>query len=282
MNRSETEILDDLTSAIDEMRSRGLKVCLSCFDKSMSAHLPALYEYEVHPCAVCYYLKRNAATSGKCPHNKERLKSKLPSAPYFASCWAGVEEWVFPVVADGRTVMCVHLTGYRGGARATEKAAKLSELCGENFKKAYDELFPVAPDEKTARRIITPVMYIAEAFAEKCLASGSADDGADPVFNRALRIMYDRFSEDLTTDDIAEAVGYSASHLRHRFRSHGLSVTEALTDIRLRRAAEMLKTTPSSVTEIAGRCGYSDPNYFSVVFSRKFGVSPREYRKNPT
>ncbi|MFR6640189.1 MAG: helix-turn-helix domain-containing protein [Christensenellales bacterium] len=42
----------------------------------------------------------------------------------------------------------------------------------------------------------------------------------------------------------------------------------------------MLKTTPDTITEIAGRCGYSDPNYFSVVFSRKFGVSPREYRKN--
>ena len=280
MNKSVSEILKDLTDAADDMRSRGVNVCFSCFDKCLSAHLPVLYEYEVHPCAVCYYLKRNRLTAGKCPRNKERLKAKLPSAPYSASCWAGVEEWIFPVITEGRTVMCIHLTGYRGGARAIAKSDELRALCGEDFGKAYDELIPSLPSYETAKRIVTPLIYIAEAFAEKCIGSGSGCGRADTVFNEALRVMYDRFSEDLTTDDIAEAVGYSASHLRHQFKAHGTSVGGALTDIRLRRAADMLKTTPDTVTEIAGRCGYSDPNYFSVAFSRKFGVSPREYRKN--
>lgn len=280
MNKSESEILKDLTDSVDDMRARGANVCLSCFDNCLSAHLPVLYEYEVHPCAVCYYLKRNRLTAGKCPRNKERLKAKLPDSPYAASCWAGVEEWVFPVTSEGRTVMCIHLTGYRGGARATEKSDKLRLLCGEEFGKAYDELATPLPSYETAKRIVTPLIYIAEAFAEKCIGSGSGCGRTDTVFNEALRVMYDRFSEDLTTDEIAGSVGYSASHLRHQFKARGTSVTHALAEIRLRRAAEMLKTTPDTVTEIAGRCGYSDPNYFSVVFSRKFGVSPREYRKN--
>ena len=139
MNKSESEILKDLTDSVDDMRARGANVCLSCFDNCLSAHLPVLYEYEVHPCAVCYYLKRNRLTAGKCPRNKERLKAKLPDFPYAASCWAGVEEWVFPVTSEGRTVMCIHLTGYRGGTRATEKSDKLRLLCGEEFGKAYRE-----------------------------------------------------------------------------------------------------------------------------------------------
>lgn len=86
MNKSESEILKDLTDSVDDMRARGANVCLSCFDNCLSAHLPVLYEYEVHPCAVCYYLKRNRLTAGKCPRNKERLKAKLPDFPYAASC----------------------------------------------------------------------------------------------------------------------------------------------------------------------------------------------------
>lgn len=279
MSKSESEILKDLTDAVDDMRARGANVCLSCFDKCLSAHLSVLYEYEIHPCAVCYYLKRNRLTAGKCPRNKERLKAQLPDSPYAASCWSGVEEWIFPVIAEGRTVMCIHLTGYRGNARATDKANKLRALLGEDFGKAYDKLNPLLPSYETANRIVTPLIYIAEAFAEKCIGSGSGCGRTDTVFNDALRIMYDRFSEDLTTEEIAEAVGYSASHLRHQFKAHGTSICVALADIRLRRAADMLKTTPCSVAEIAGRCGYSDPNYFSVAFSRRFGISPREYRK---
>ena len=280
MNKTEAGILYDLTSEIDFLRSLGYKVCLSCFDDCLAEHLPVLYDYEVHPCSVCYYLKRNRDYAGKCAENKARLNRKLPAKPYFASCRAGVDEWIFPVVCDDKTMMCLHLTGYRGSKRSTEKSAQLAARYGEDFTRVFAELSPAAPDEKTATRIITPLTYIAEALVKKCAENNAGAPKADFLYNEALRVMYDRFSEEMTAETVANAVGYSVSHLRHVFAAHKTTVSGELANIRLKKAAEMLKTTPGSVTEIAGRCGYSDPNYFSVAFSRKYGVSPREYRKN--
>ena len=54
---------------------------------------------------------------------------------------------------------------------------------------------------------------------------------------------------------------------------------EYLTFIRLQRAALELVSTDHTVTEIAFRCGFSDGNYFKDAFKKKYGVTPREYRK---
>jgi AraC-like DNA-binding protein len=41
----------------------------------------------------------------------------------------------------------------------------------------------------------------------------------------------------------------------------------------------MLKETDLTVTEIAGRCGYTDSGYFSKLFQREYGSTPKAYRK---
>ena len=44
-------------------------------------------------------------------------------------------------------------------------------------------------------------------------------------------------------------------------------------------AEQMIRTTAMQISEIAASVGFYDYNYFSKVFHRKFGCSPREYRK---
>lgn len=44
-------------------------------------------------------------------------------------------------------------------------------------------------------------------------------------------------------------------------------------------AEQLIRTTSMQISEIAANVGFFDYNYFSKVFHRKFGVSPREYRK---
>jgi two-component system response regulator YesN len=45
-------------------------------------------------------------------------------------------------------------------------------------------------------------------------------------------------------------------------------------------AKEYLRTTSLKTFEIADKVGYSEPNYFSYSFKKKFGVSPSEYRNS--
>lgn len=58
----------------------------------------------------------------------------------------------------------------------------------------------------------------------------------------------------------------------------GTTPIEYLLEVRLRRAAELLRRTGLPVGEVAARCGFHDSNYFSKRFRALYGVSPRTFR----
>ncbi len=97
---------------------------------------------------------------------------------------------------------------------------------------------------------------------------------------RAAQFISKKYSEQITAEEIAAAAGYSPNYLSRKFRkSVGLGIHEYLVFIRLQAAALELVATDDSITEIAFRCGFSDSNYFKDAFKKKYGVTPREYRK---
>lgn len=97
---------------------------------------------------------------------------------------------------------------------------------------------------------------------------------------QAAQFISSRYNERLTTADVAAAVGYSPNYLTRKFKeSVGVGVHEYLTFIRLQKAAQELVSTNDTITEIAFRCGFSDSNYFKDAFKKKYGVTPRAYRK---
>lgn len=84
--------------------------------------------------------------------------------------------------------------------------------------------------------------------------------------------------------DISEEIkksGYSTDHFRRCFKEEtGATPLEYLTALRVNRAKKLLRATPyQSIDSIAAGCGFSDGFYFSRVFKKHSGVSPREYRK---
>ena len=84
----------------------------------------------------------------------------------------------------------------------------------------------------------------------------------------------------ITAADIARAVGFSPNHLSRKFRrAAGVGLHEYLVFIRLQHAAHELVSTNDSITTIALRCGFSNSNYFKDSFKKKYGVTPRQYRK---
>ena len=58
----------------------------------------------------------------------------------------------------------------------------------------------------------------------------------------------------------------------------GKSFVAYLTGYRMEKAARMLVETSEKSYMIAKSVGYTDPNYFSYVFKRQYGVSPSKYR----
>lgn len=79
----------------------------------------------------------------------------------------------------------------------------------------------------------------------------------------------------LSLDRVCEVLGVSNSYFSSVFKKEtGNSFIRYLTDYRMERASQQLIGTNEKSYIIAKNVGYTDPNYFSYVFKRKFGVSP--------
>ena len=59
----------------------------------------------------------------------------------------------------------------------------------------------------------------------------------------------------------------------------GMSIKEFIMDIRLKRAAQLLKDSDLTVAEVSDRTGFANPKYFSVCFKRRWNLSPSEFKK---
>jgi two-component system response regulator YesN len=81
-------------------------------------------------------------------------------------------------------------------------------------------------------------------------------------------------------NEVAGQVNLSPSHFSSVFSQEtGQTFKEHLTEVRIRRAKELLRSTTLRSSEISYQIGYSDPHYFSYVFRKHTGLSPKEYRQ---
>lgn len=96
----------------------------------------------------------------------------------------------------------------------------------------------------------------------------------------AARYMQDNFAYPITVEDVARHVGLSRSQLFRVYkRAYGSSPGEALMEQRLELAASLLAQGGYTVAQTCYSSGFADPNHFSKMFKRRYGVPPRGYRR---
>lgn len=84
-----------------------------------------------------------------------------------------------------------------------------------------------------------------------------------------------------TVEDVADGTGVSRSTLFRQFKAeYGLSVKEYIDEIRLTKAARLLRMSVEPIKSIAKSCGYWDQLYFSRAFSKRYGESPTQWRRS--
>lgn len=83
----------------------------------------------------------------------------------------------------------------------------------------------------------------------------------------------------LSVDKLCEHLHVSASYFSTIFKQEtGQSYVQYLTETRMQYAAQLLNATDDKTYVIASKVGYEEPNYFSYVFKKRFGVSPGKFR----
>lgn len=85
---------------------------------------------------------------------------------------------------------------------------------------------------------------------------------------------------DISVETVADKAGFSTNYFNQVFAAHtGFSIMEYIRFERLRKAAQLLKTTGNDVLQIALEVGYESHEGFDRAFKRQYGISPVEYRK---
>ena len=107
--------------------------------------------------------------------------------------------------------------------------------------------------------------------------------GSSPFSRRLARsaeeYLWAHYARPLSVAEVAAAVGASPAHLHRCFRAHtGTSVVAFAHQLRLERAAELLRETDLSVLEVACAVGFGSQSHLSGLFSRRFGCPPGRYR----
>ena len=95
-----------------------------------------------------------------------------------------------------------------------------------------------------------------------------------------LRILDARFPEpDFSAQKLAVAAGLSERYVNQLLFEAGASFTTRLTELRLRRAADLLtRGAPRRISDVAFACGFNDLSYFNRCFRRRFGLTPTAAR----
>ena len=99
---------------------------------------------------------------------------------------------------------------------------------------------------------------------------------------RAIEYVKEHYGDqDLSIETICRFLNVSAAHFSTVFKKEtGKTFINYLTDYRMREAVNLLLTENEKTYIIAQKVGYVDPNYFSYVFKKQFGMSPSKYKQN--
>lgn len=98
--------------------------------------------------------------------------------------------------------------------------------------------------------------------------------------NALVNYINQHYNERLTLDFLCKKFYYTKSNLYRKFKENmGCTLGDYISFVRFNKAKERLFITDDSIEKIAEDCGFSSLNYFSLIFKRKVGVSPTEFRK---
>lgn len=94
-----------------------------------------------------------------------------------------------------------------------------------------------------------------------------------------IRYMYQHLHENLTLEEISEEVQLSKSYLNAVFKAQtGKSPVEFFIHLKMQEACKLLKSTDYYIYEVSSELGYADQYYFSRIFKKVVGVSPKDYK----
>lgn len=95
----------------------------------------------------------------------------------------------------------------------------------------------------------------------------------------AVQYIYQNYNQLLSLHSVAKIACVEATYFSKILKKiTGTNFYEFLTQVRLKKAEDLLLTSPMSINQIAESCGFTNGKNFWAIFKKNMGISPREYR----
>ena len=103
---------------------------------------------------------------------------------------------------------------------------------------------------------------------------------AEQEISFAMYYFRKNYNQPICIEEYAASRGFSTCWFIRCFKQvTGSTPLQYILNLRISNAQSLLESTDSSITEIANFVGYENPLYFSRLFCKQIGISPKEYRK---
>src|SRR5699024_921976 len=99
---------------------------------------------------------------------------------------------------------------------------------------------------------------------------------------QALQILHENYREPLTLKEVSESLHLNVMYLGQLFKKETKkSFSTYLNHLRMEQAKWLLLHSEQNINEISNEIGYNNTTYFSKLFKKIVGQSPKEYREKP-
>lgn len=283
-------LLKDIGAYIDFLTiQRELRVSIHQLDKLVNSFMDNLMPWNVHALPYCQCVKRDPNSLNECQYRQIKLFESIGEKPFFGTCWAGMGEYVFPIpnlYGSGRGFVSV--SGYKGDpVKAKAQMIKISQkydIPYAELQQTYSGLMAEYPPIEELSMLIQPLVYMIALLLnylhDTTTQFPEQHSSSFRLFTSICHKLKNDYSIHYSVEDLARMYNCSASHISHIFLKHGgCSYHTYVNNIRINAAKLLLTSTHMNVQEISDHLGYTNSNYFSTVFKRSAGMSPREYRR---
>jgi branched-chain amino acid transport system substrate-binding protein len=157
---------------------------------------------------------------------------------------------------------------------AIEEGGDLEEIV--RLRQRFTREWEGVTDNETLCLWIVRVFDAFAASLSRGLTPGKAN-----LLNRVLDFVGCHFDEPLPVERLGRELGMSSSRLIHRMKSeHNVTIGEIITKVRIDKAKTLLRNNDVSIGAIAQEVGYRDQCYFTRIFKKRTGFTPKDYRNH--
>lgn len=244
-----------------------------------------LFSFNMHTNPYCLYLKKDPMIAQECINCQRKVFERCKDGEFAGVCHAGVLELIYPFKSKGKIIGFISVSGYRAPRNTAEEIlAKISFKYNINLKELsdtyYGNLKSKPPIKSEIDILLRPLCYMLE-LAYGLLPEVKKDGSKDTDFyTKVLYYLNQNRSSQITLKEVCRDLYCSKSYVSHIFKSYnGKSIKEYLNTARIKDAEMLLVNSNLNMTQIALSIGFSDSNYFAVIFKKIQGITPTEYRK---